>query len=253
MIRVHLRIFLFIFAFQVDVHVRAEELNSNLVFSTKNCWQEDARCAVKSKVNGAQLELDSLSEFFLKQNTIVIKNSAKELYLAEGAIFLKAKSNLKISMAYGDFNLKKNDEVFLQIEDKKALLRVMSGEVVFVTHYSKTKYPIVAGFENWFGGLSASYVEQIGILKPYDFLPQVKDWAKLTQAGEEQVKEKIKLWLPANKAAATEVADFNAQVISREIASQQKQLRKEELILKRTKDEEARLRRLFRQKNFIDQ
>lgn len=242
-----IRLFLFMFCFTIEVHVRAET-ESLLIEIPENCRTTKGTCALKA-VGGTQ--------------NITI--SGIRIEMAKGASVIVSESQM--SYLTGDVMLFAEKQIALKT--KYAEVLIGPGQLLLTTHNQNEKlYPIQGdiqikplGQAQWTQGLlGAQYVISAVSEKGYaemdfpesaPFAMVATKWSQISSLSKSEFLKNVKNYKQSVGKASAYIAHQFQLISERQIASHKEYLKRKAEEKKKQEAENKILRDMFREKNYM--
>lgn len=228
--------FTFVFAFTIDVHVKAAEL----VERPQGCLNQKSICALQTTSDVFHFNNPEL-EFHMSPSSLVLKHSTTELEYAKGSLWVAKHNNVVVKTIYGTVISKSGPFWVLESDDKIWIRNVNAEMKVKVRDGREVELPI--GFQIWIGGVDGQGKSTLGIPEIIPVEEHIRLWSQLYPGSREKFRDEVEgikwTWGPVAQKAAE---------LYTEIASRQRRIaeaKEAELERRRLAIEEER--KMFRQ------
>ncbi|MGE3973228.1 MAG: hypothetical protein AB7F59_01735 [Bdellovibrionales bacterium] len=244
-----LKYFLVFMIFFIEIRVKASVAYPKLgeaIQEPLNCLAQQVVCAV-STFDKSKYDLTvGTAHVILGGRTTILRNDADLITLVSGEIWVRTNGHIKIQSEFGSYVLEKA-EAWVIKENGKMLVRTVSGEADVLPRGGK-ELPLPAGFEVWISAVDASGVATSSIPRAIDIRDHMKRWAQLFPGTKAEFKKAVLAFRTVWNESVEKAATFHAEVVQRNIASEQNEALKKKQTLEQIKLENQRLRALFRKK-----
>ncbi len=183
----------------------------------------------------------------LLKGELILKDSDLELQDREDAstIVLGTEYGRMISQAGVWLMLKREADHWMEVD-------VLRGSVDLKLLGHQEKLSVGQGFSLRFGPVNEKGLSQVELPQPVRVQSVLMRWLRGTQKDPEVWRTKVQLVLPSWQTAAEEIALWQSQTVLRHLASVQEEERKRAQRALQRQREDEELRRLFRQKNYLE-
>lgn len=241
------RVLLFILAFNVNVSLKAR---AEMLEYPKDCLaSKNEECVVKSISSAGVLSTASVNIELSAESTVILRGESYRL--VNGVFYVRALSSVVVDVKFGKAKLNSGDMVLFKLDEGRATLSVMSGEVTYIL-LNNEKHVLPAGYANWIGAPSELGVVRSGIPSSIDFPQLILDLNAVSQLSKDEMYITLKTLKPFWELAHSETE-------SRYLASIQETLKREEEVRlqkerekQRQEKERKKWRELFFQKTFLE-
>jgi hypothetical protein len=175
----------------------------------------------------------------------------KNLRLVDGEILLTTKKTLTLDE--GLIQLQGSGDLWISKKGQRILARNLLGQLKVSDQNGKFFDDIPAGFQKWYDGLNHLGKIEQGTLAAIDAETFIPQWTKMNDLPREQALEKLEAFKKNWQGVVEEIAQFYQQIAERRIATiEEADQRRQQKQLLEMKERE-KLRRLFRNKQYLDQ
>ncbi len=235
----HIRFFLLVMSFFIEVHVRAQE-----------CVGKSVPCAFQSHAVRRIVDLKG-AQVVLAPGAVVEHRSEAQLHILQGVVYVHTSSGFKFSSAFGDANCEQGCRAIFSRTDNAFKIETLRGEWSVQRRGDKQHYAVGVATQVEMGEVGLDGKAVMGFPQSLSWDAIVKSWAKLYLGKKEDFKEDILTFHAEWKLAVERVAEMQRQEAGRLIASEN---HKKSLVWEKKKAaerEDESLRKMFREKNYL--
>lgn len=222
-----LSVLMFIFAFTIEVRVRAsdhhnhkaKEVSSVSVVETpEQCLESYGYCVIKNLNQKYSYQGEGFL-ISLSPESIIIRQKLKEISFVKGQIFVKANSKMSFQTPYGQIEVEKDSQALLEKFSDKVVVQTIFGKVFLKPLGEKKSILVMQGHENYVAQVGDSLKAQTGIPKPVMIEPLLKTWFYHANLSKEKFTEEVESFKSVHEKAVQDLSILNEQIATREIAS----------------------------------
>lgn len=216
-----LSVLMFIFAFTIEVRVRASNVESEtpkIVETPDHCVESYDYCVIKNLNQKYSYKGDSYV-LSMSPESIVIRQKPKEISFVKGQLFIRADTKVTFETPYGQIEVEKDSQVLLEKFTDKFVVQTIFGKVFLKPLGGKKSILVMEGHENFISQVDDSLKAQVGIPKPIMIEPLLKTWAYHADLNKQKFLEEVDSFKTVHEKAVHELSILNEQIASREIAS----------------------------------
>lgn len=244
------RLFVFLLASIIEVQVRAAIVmlpNQEVVFQEPaGCVFKESMCAMKTKP-GYKFETKiGATSLIMGSDTIIVRTAQDSLLLVQGEIWVKAAGEFHVRSEYGEVKLNEDGEAWFVRSQKRVLVRTLREGSVVSARNSRDHLLLLQGFEIAMEGVTASGYGRLSVPTVINFRDHLRRWARLYRGPKKEFVNELQRFEPIIYEAAIQSSDLHVEMAKRHIASEQAALDRRLDEQKRIERENARLRKLFR-------
>lgn len=234
-----------LFLVSLDLNISAET-----IFYPNNCWGKDEACAVQNdskrpvtlQLNGMQVHMDS--------QAIMKTETQGEADLARGTLFAKHAEEFTWRTPFGQV-VCHSCQVLLHRDENSLEVNAIKGRVTIVRKGDGSSYELPAGFSVELSAVTKDGRANLDFPQAAPLVLVGKAWARVyngnTQDFKKEFSDYVKTW--------DQVADLSSQMqkeeAQRRIASDEAERARVEKIRQDRLREQERIRKLFREKNYL--
>lgn len=230
-----LNLFLFVIFSFLDVQIQASEIitrsnTTNVTLNPKNCLIESSVCSVLTPA-GKKFELTfGKSAAILDENTAVLRDSATQITLLQGRVWVKTSEGATVRTEYGRVTLPKGNGEFWaekSVATRKVTFSAVNGNLVMVPRGSQEEIAILQNYENWLGPVDKAGIATSGVPHLIDIENHVNRWARLYSGGKRAFKKEVHNFFLTWHPMVEEVSDKHRALALRTLASESEKQKKE--------------------------
>lgn len=238
-------IFFIIFSF-LDLHVEARELVQikaavNVTMQPKNCVMESSVCSILTPKRKKYELVFGKSKALMDENTAVLRDSATQITLLKGRVWVKTSESITIRSEFG-LAKANNGEFWVTKTDQKIIFSSLAGEIKMQPRGSEEVISILPNYENWLGPVDKMGIATSGIPQLLDIESHVQRWGKLYEGNKVQFKKEVHDYFFVWYNLIEQASDKNRELALRAIASEAENKKREEERQKKIRGEHDRVR-----------
>ena len=232
--------------FCVDVHVRADGE------PTADCWGKKIPCAVRADGQRRDLASEQLT-LIMASGALIEQRHEKEIQLVHGDFYADTLVPIKFNTPFAAFECNGNCKALITRDSDSATVKALIGDWKIKRLGDSQIYALRAGTQVTVSEVGFDGKAHMEFPQSLPWESTVMDWARLYPAGRKadfrpDVAKFRQLWQQGVESAA----GLQQRAAARALASHEEGLAAERARRKAVENEEAALRRLFREKNSID-
>ncbi|HEX4926288.1 MAG TPA: hypothetical protein VFV50_19495 [Bdellovibrionales bacterium] len=244
------RVLLFVLASIVEVQVRAAIVmlpNQDVVLQEPaDCLFKESMCAMKTKPGHKFETKIGSTSLILGSDTIIVRTAQDSLLLVQGEVWVKAAGEFHVRSEYGEVKLNEDGEAWFVRGEKRVLVRTLREGSVVIARNSQEHMLLLQGFEIAMEGVTASGHGRLSVPTVINFRDHLRRWARLYRGPKKEFVNELQRFEPVLREAAIQSSDLHVEMAKRRIASEQAELDRQLEEQRRIERENARLRKLFR-------
>jgi hypothetical protein len=230
----------------LDLQVEARELVSlklatNVTMQPKNCLMESSVCSVMTPKKKKYEFIFGKSTVWLDEDTAVLRDSATQITLLKGKIWVKAGENVSVRSEFGSGHSTPG-EFWAEKSAKKIVFSPLTGTFTMTPRGSQQTIIVQPNYENWLGPVAKDGVAISGIPQLIDIENHVQRWGKLYSGGKHQFKKDVEEYFTIWYNLVEEASDKNRELALRTIANEAERSKKDAQHQKIIRGEHDRVR-----------
>ncbi|OQW48602.1 MAG: hypothetical protein A4S09_04175 [Proteobacteria bacterium SG_bin7] len=230
----------------LDLHVEGRELiqikdAKTVIMQPKDCVIESSVCSVMTPKRKKYELVFGKSTALMDENTAVLRESATQIALLKGRMWVKTSESIVIRSEFGIAKVT-NGEIWVTKIGQKVTFSPLTGELIMVPRGSKESIVVLPNYENWLGPVNKAGVATSGIPRLLDIENHIQRWGKLYTGNKMQFKKDVHEYFLVWYSLVEEDSDKNREIALRTIATEAENKRREEDRQKKIKDERSRVR-----------
>lgn len=238
-------VFFVAFSF-LDLHIEARELvqikpTTNVTMQPKNCIIESSVCSVLTPHRKKYELVFGKSSAVMDEDTAVLRESANQITLLKGRIWIKTSESIAIRSEFG-LAKANNGEFWVTKTEQKIIFSPLVGEITMQPRGSEELISILPNYENWLGPVDKSGIATSGIPRLLDIENHVHRWGKLYNGKKNQFKKEVQEYFSLWYVLVEQDSDKNRELALRTIASEAENKLREEERQKKIRGEHNRVR-----------
>lgn len=247
-----LRIALFLFAFSLEVRVKAESIQlpetESVLQEPKDCLLASVACALRTKrAEKYRLEFEGAT-VTLDQLTTVIREKSGTIRLVEGTVRVESeRTRVSIKSEFGEAIVERG-EAWVRRDREKAYVTAVKGEAELRPRGSDEVLIVEAGFENWVSRVNDKGRAETGIPIALSLRDHLDRWARLFDGNKREFKEEADRFVDTWREATERAAALHKAVLERTVASAQEDRARKAEGRRKSEAADHELRALFRRK-----
>lgn len=226
------------------------QIDAETVYYPENCWSKDDTCAVQNdskhpvtlQLHGMQIHMDS--------QAIVKKEREGEADLARGTLFAKHADTFTWHTPFGDV-VCRACQVLLHRDEDSLEVNAIKGRVTIVRKGDGSTYELPAGFSVQLSSVSNDGRANLDFPQAAPLLLVGKAWARVFPGSTQDFKKAFSDYVKTWDQAADLSSRMQKEEAERRIASAAAEKEKIEKIRLERRREQERIRKLFREKNYL--
>lgn len=241
-----LKLFSFFFAFNMEVRVHAE-----MVFSPENCWAKSSHCGAEN--SSAKPEALKISEGKVTLSAQTIVSQRPQNYrLVRGKVLVSAE-RLEWSSLFANFKCVEKCLFILEKEDGYVRALALRGNLQVNRLGDLQTYNLPEGFWVRVGAVGPEGSAPMEFPQSLAVQPTLKEWAELYQGELHDFKKESRNLMPIWTNAAVVASQWQKSVAERNLAAYEAEQTKAQKARAAREMEDQRLRKIFLERNFLNQ
>lgn len=222
----------------LDVQIQARELISRrlateVTLDPKNCLQESSVCSVLTP-NGKKFELVfGTTTAVLDEDTAVLRESATQITLLKGRVWIKSPEGATLRTEYGSVTLK-SGEFWAEKTSQKITFSAIQGTLILRPRGSQEEIAVLPKYENWLGPVDQKGIATSGLPRLVDIDNHVSRWARLYSNGKRAFKKEVHEffldWFPMVEEASDKHRELALRTIASEAEKQKRESERQKVI-----------------------
>jgi hypothetical protein len=188
----------------------------------------------------------------LAAHSLVEQRDTETIQLIEGDIYVVTSSDTKFKTPYAEIRCADDCKAIFNRKSDQILIKSLGGQWIVKRLGDKQEYALHAGLQVTVSEVGTDGMAQMEFPQGLSWEPTVKEWAKFYSSGYAHFKNDLSAFREVWEAAVEKTSEAQLHNATRSIASHQQAVRSEQARQKAREHEDAELRRLFREKNNID-
>lgn len=231
-------------AFCVDVHVRADEVRAT-------CFGHQVPCAVQAEGERQVLQAETLN-IAMNPHALLEQRASNVIELVNGHFLISAAKPVKFQTPYGRAWCEDECKALFEREDKKLTIKSLGGSWRLTRTGDEQVYAVPPGLQVSIGEVAPGGSAQMEIPQSLPWASTVRDWAALYPGDVKEFKSELAEFRGLWHRAVEMASHMQYQFAKREIASVENERAAELARQKAREREDESLRRLFREKNYLN-
>ncbi len=264
MISQFIKVVVVFISFFSEIHVAAktsaesvEKKPQGLEFPQGCLSKKQLPCALKSTAKVWSFELDSVKVVLKKNSTVIWKDKGKYQPVAGEIWFFGSQpQDVEVYSEFGYFqSVKESLNVFVKKSPElMEIYPLTEGVIVFpLSSKEQLGHLLPVGYRSFLASVGKNGVAQYEIPVAANLKGLIRDWAPMFDGTPQELSDFLSSYRTRWVQAVEDGASLHNTMVERELASEKRRQvqRAQELRLK--KEEERYLKKLFRQKNYLDE
>lgn len=236
-----LRVLACLFAFCVDVHVKAEEIIAN-------CWERKIPCPIKA--SSRRLVLNAKEwRVSMAPSSLIERRAQSLVQLVEGQFYIEIARPIKFQTPYARVWCAEECKGIFVREGMSFTAKSLEGTWRIQRTGEAQVYVLPAGLQVVIGEVTDDGQSLMDFPQSLPWSPTVKEWSALYPGTLTELKPTLVKFRFVWKEAVEAVSDMHKHAADRAIAANDKILAAERAVRNAREREDQSLRELFRQKN----
>jgi hypothetical protein len=181
--KIWLRLFLFLMAFQVEVRVKA-----GLLQSPENCVASQGVCAVKAVKGPFHLQTEKLI-LHATAGSVLEKEAPTLWNFVKGDLWVEKANGVRFQTVFGAIQAE-HGQYWILSEGDRIWVRNMSADLQVTLRDGRTLSP-PAGFQFWIAGVNTKNESGYGMIQPIRLKEHIPLWWSLFQGDKKAFAERV--------------------------------------------------------------
>lgn len=178
-------LFLFLFFFQAEVHVRAA---GDVLQTPEACLMRHGSCAIHV-VGQAYHYIKNGVNIHASSGSTVVRNSSNNWNFVTGVVWVEEGEGLEFQSVYGKFKTEFGQYWLIDQKDR-LLVRNMSADLKITLRDGKV-LELPEGFEFWISGLNSKGVSEYGVIKPIEMKSHIALWGSIYNGNKKAFRKEL--------------------------------------------------------------
>jgi len=233
--------------FFIDVRVRAENKHEE-----EPCWGKEIPCAIQSVDHKQEFKAGDDFTLVLAANSLAQQRDGKNVQLVSGDFYIEIAKPLVFKTPYASFTCEGECKALVRRKAEEVSWKSLGGDWKVKRLGDGKEYTLSGGLQVTIGEVETNGLARMELPQSLPWAPTVLEWSKIYPGTVDLFKSDVTHFREVWRAGVDAAAAMQEQLAARAVASYEDALAKERARQKSIENEEAQLRRLFRQKNHID-
>lgn len=227
-------------AFSIEIRVKA-------------CWEDPGECVVIAQSKMRLTLADQAGHLDMTPNSVIWREANGTLHYLKGSIRVATTKPVIVRTVHGPVEIM--GSTFLAKENSRLKIFAMNGDASITLWAEKEPFVLSQGYLTWLSlgpKLTGTTIE----IPQLPFLSsQLQEWAQfedLRSSAKEAFLNQAREWVLTQRQLASNSSEWKAQHANQWIAQHKASLKEQELSRMRWQKERDSLRKLFRQKNYLE-
>lgn len=259
---VGLRITVLFFLFCIDVRVNATTSNlekkdhqsalfAHVIQHPSHCLKQVTECAIKTKTKNFTFQGEGY-ELALGPQSTIIRHSSEELTLVQGSLWVRSHSKFKVKTEYGTVYSRSALNTFFLKDKTRLEVMPLDGSVMVERLGDDHDMFLPTGYRTFLSGVDNLGRSQYDIPTAANFKKIIEQWAPLFQGSPKELVQILTSYRSKWTSAVVQGAEIHQQLYERTVAEAKENRRRAEERKAAIRRENAKLRELFRRKNYLE-
>lgn len=189
--------------------------------------------------------------FVIDTSALVERTSADLWRLVRGQLYVDGEGRFQIKTPYAFIHCEGKCRALIERFEASVVTQNLGGDWKIERVGDKRVYSVPVAMQTWVSEVTMSGAAEMDFPQSMPWLSTAKAWARLYPGSSDDFKKELAAFRVSWKAAVESASELDLEIASREIASYQKaqdEKRRRRLVEEK---ENAELRLLFREKNYL--
>ena len=252
------RLFVFILAFVLDVHVRASEGHfghkkqmTDFLMEPSNCLNRAEECALKPNNRNSNVLNFGGAKINMSLDSELIRRKEDWVRIVKGHALVRAHTEFVLETRYGNIEFPKDGIALVEVQLDKVQVDVLRGAVKVNLLGKAFSMTLPSSFSFWYSGLQANGMPQTGRPRPLTLDRVIRLWGGIDN-DIELMRDVLDKLSPTWKYAVLESGYRDLATIKELRAEQARKEQIEAERRRRVEKENGKLRKMFYDKTFLE-
>lgn len=239
-----LRLFLFLIAFQLEVRVRA---SGEVLQQPDSCLKDKSACAIQVVGDSFKFTRGSL-KLVAAQDSTLARIRTKVWRFIKGTLWVQESDGLKVETVFGSLSADRG-QFWVLDQGSNVLVRNVDSDLKIHLRDGK-RLELPEGFEVWISGINSRGQTEYGVLRPIDIKAHLPVWNSLYEGSKEEFIRDVTKTKEFWGDLAEKSSRIYSGLVQRELASYQEKKDALEKGQNLKQEKQRKTRQLYWQKVF---